>query len=96
VAENIFLGRLPKRKVGTVHWSRLFTEAHRLLDDFGVDINPRQRIGTLGMAERQLVEIAKALSMKVQILLLDEPTSALSDEGRGRPDRSAGYSSQRR
>lgn len=84
VAENIFLGRLPKRKVGTVHWSRLFTEAHRLLDDFGVDINPRQRIGTLGMAERQLVEIAKALSMKVQILLLDEPTSALSDEGRGR------------
>lgn len=42
VAENILLGRLPKRKSGTVHWSRVFTEAHRLLDDFGVDISPRQ------------------------------------------------------
>jgi len=84
VAENIFLGKLPKRSTRTVHWSRLFTEAHELLDGFGVDIDPRQRVGALGMAERQLVEIAKALSMKVQILLLDEPTSALSDEERSR------------
>ena len=85
VAENIFLGRLAKRAIGTVHWPRLFTEAHKLLDDFGVQyIDPHQRVGTLGMVERQLVEIAKVLSMNVQILLLDEPTSALSDEERER------------
>jgi ribose transport system ATP-binding protein len=84
VAENIFLGKLPKGRAGIVHWSRLFAEAQRLLDDFGVHINPRQRVRALGMAERQLVEITKALSMKVRILLLDEPTSALSNEERGR------------
>ncbi|CAB1063879.1 ABC transporter, ATP-binding protein (cluster 2, ribose/xylose/arabinose/galactose) / ABC transporter, ATP-binding protein (cluster 2, ribose/xylose/arabinose/galactose) [Olavius sp. associated proteobacterium Delta 1] len=84
VAENIFLGNFPKRSLGTLHWSRLFKATHQLLDEFGVRIDPRQRVGTLGMAERQLVEIAKALSMKVRILLLDEPTSALSDEERRR------------
>ena len=84
VAENIFLGRLPKRSTGTVHWSRLFKEAKNLFDDFGVHVDPQQRVRALGMAERQLVEIAKALSINVQILLLDEPTSALSEEERER------------
>jgi len=84
VAENIFLGRLPRRNMGTVHWSRLYREAGELFDDFDVHVNPKQKIRVLGMAERQLVEIAKALSLKVQILLLDEPTSALSKEERER------------
>ena len=86
VAENIFLGCLPKRITGIVHWSRLYMKAYELLDEFGLrlHIDPRQRVSALGMAERQLVEITKALSMKVKILLLDEPTSALSDEERDR------------
>ncbi len=84
VAENIFLGRLPKRALGVIDWPRLFSEAHNLLDDLGVNIDPRRQVSALGMAERQLTEIAKVLSMKVQILLLDEPTSALSDEERER------------
>lgn len=84
VAENIFLGRLPRRNMGTVHWSRLYRKAGELFDDFDVHVNPKQKIRVLGMAERQLVEIAKALSLKVQILLLDEPTSALSKEERER------------
>ncbi len=84
VAENIFLGRLPKRNTGTVHWSRLFEETRRLFDGFDVDVGPQQRVRALGMAERQLVEIAKALSLNIQILLLDEPTSALSEEERER------------
>jgi len=84
VAENIFLGSFPKRSIGTLHWSRLYKEAHKLLDDFSVEIDPHQRISALGMAERQLVEITKALSINAKILLLDEPTSALSDEERGR------------
>ncbi|MDH7485085.1 MAG: sugar ABC transporter ATP-binding protein [Anaerolineae bacterium] len=85
VAENIFLGRLPKRKpLGTVDWAETFSRARNILDDLGVDIDPRQRVRDLSMGERQLTEIAKALSMNVQILLLDEPTSALSEEERER------------
>jgi ribose transport system ATP-binding protein len=84
VAENIFLGRFPKRSTGSIYWSKLFTDAYKLFDEFGVHVDPRLKVRNLGMAERQLVEIAKALSMNVQILLLDEPTSALSDEERGR------------
>lgn len=85
VAENIFLGRLPKRKpFGTVDWSRAMSQAKGILDDLGVDIDPRERVGNLSMGEQQLTEIAKTLSMKAQILLLDEPSSALSDEERER------------
>ncbi|HAL62401.1 MAG TPA: D-xylose ABC transporter ATP-binding protein [Chloroflexi bacterium] len=85
VAENIFLGRLPKRKpLGTVDWSEAMSQAKRILDDLGVDVDPRERVGNLSMGEQQLTEIAKALSMKAQILLLDEPSSALSDEERER------------
>jgi ribose transport system ATP-binding protein len=85
VTENIFLGRLPKRKpFGTIDWSEATSQAKRILDDLGVDIDPRERVGNLGMGEQQLTEIAKALSMDAQILLLDEPSSALSDEERER------------
>jgi len=85
VTENIFLGRLPKRKpFGTIDWSEATSQAREILDDLGVDIDPRERVGNLGMGEQQLTEIAKALSMDAQILLLDEPSSALSDEERER------------
>jgi len=84
VAENMYLGRLPQRVTGTVNWPKLYNEARNLFKDFNVDINPRKKVGTLGMVERQLVEIAKTLSMNIQILLLDEPTSALSEDERGR------------
>jgi ribose transport system ATP-binding protein len=85
VTENIFLGRLPKRKpFGTIDWSEATSQAKGILDDLGVDIDPRERVGNLGMGEQQLTEIAKALSMDAQILLLDEPSSALSDEERER------------
>ncbi|MBD3327004.1 ATP-binding cassette domain-containing protein, partial [candidate division KSB3 bacterium] len=73
VAENVFLGRFPKRSSGTVHWNRLFADAETLFEGFDVSIDPQIRVRELGMAERQLVEIAKALSMNAQILLLDEP-----------------------
>ncbi len=85
VAENIFLGRLPKRKpFGIVDWSAATSQAKGILDDLGVDIDPRERVGNLSMGEQQLTEIAKTLSMNAQILLLDEPSSALSDEERER------------
>jgi len=83
VAENIFLGRFQKR-AALINWPRLFTKAHEILNDLGVNINPHKRVRMLGMADRQLVEIAKVLSMRIKILLLDEPTSALSNEERER------------
>lgn len=84
IAENVFLGRFPRRGAGTINWKKLYGDTRLLFEDFDVSLRPRKKVSTLGMAERQLVEIAKALSMKVQILLLDEPTSALSDEERDR------------
>lgn len=83
VAENIFLGHLPKRRpLGMVDWPEVHSRAEDILGDLGVDIDANKPVRGLSMAERQLTEIAKALSMKAQILLLDEPTSALSDEER--------------
>jgi len=85
VAENIFLGRWPRRKLlKTVDWRQIFTRSKDVLEKLGVSIDIKERVGNLGMGERQLTEIARAISMNVKILLLDEPTSALSDEERER------------
>jgi ABC-type sugar transport system ATPase subunit len=78
VGENVLLGRWPRRW-GAIDWSRLRAEADRSLRRIGYDIDARRPVRELGMAERQLVEIAKALSTDVRVLLLDEPTSALSE-----------------
>jgi len=81
VAENIFLGRWLKKKVfKTLDWRQIYAKSKEVISNLGVDINLKERVGNLGMSERQLIEIAKAISMNVKILLLDEPTSALSDE----------------
>ena len=85
VAENIFLGRWPRRKIfGGIDWPQLVARAKDALDKLGVSINVKERVGNLGMGERQLTEIARAISMNVKILLFDEPSSALSDEERER------------
>ena len=79
VAENIFPGRLPTNRLGFVRFGDLFERARRILADLQVDINPRALVGTLSIANQQLVEIAKALSLQCQVLILDEPTSALTE-----------------
>jgi ribose transport system ATP-binding protein len=80
VAENVLMGRWPMRFAGRlVDWKRLHLEAERHLERIGFNIDAGRTVSELGMAERQLVEIAKALSTDVRVLLLDEPTSALSD-----------------
>jgi ABC-type sugar transport system ATPase subunit len=78
VAENVYLGRWYGPR-GIVDWSALNRAAAEPLRRIGFDVEPRRLVRELGMAERQLVEIAKALSSEVRVLLLDEPTSALSD-----------------
>lgn len=78
VAENIFLGREPKTALGGIDRRRMERRTRTLLDRTGVDIGSRRPIDELRTGEQQLVTIAKALSLDAKILIMDEPTSALS------------------
>ncbi|MFZ1702629.1 MAG: xylose ABC transporter ATP-binding protein [Pyrinomonadaceae bacterium] len=78
VGENIFLGREPSR-FGVINWSELYHQASKLLQDLHLSIDPRIKVGSLGIGQQQLVEIAKALSQQAKILVLDEPTAALTE-----------------
>ena len=80
VAENILFNRLPKNRLGVIDWRKANELAAQALARLGVDIRPTDRIRELGVSEQQLVEIARVLSRDCRILLLDEPTSALSEE----------------
>ena len=79
IAENIFLGN-EHAAAGVISWHETMTHAQQLLDRVGLSESPRTRISDIGVGKQQLVEIAKALSKKVQLLILDEPTAALNDE----------------
>jgi len=78
VGENIFLGREPRR-LGVIRWEELYRRSRELLDDVHLAIDAHTLIRTLGIGQQQLVEIAKALSHDARILVLDEPTAALTD-----------------
>lgn len=78
VAENIFLGNEP-RKGPFIDWLAVFQGARELLGRFAVDIDPMAKTGDLGVGQQQLVEIVKALSKNSKVLILDEPTAALSE-----------------
>ena len=78
VGENIFLGKEPSR-FGVINWSELYQKASKLLKDLHLPIDPRTPVGNLGIGQQQLVEIAKALSQDAKILVLDEPTAALTE-----------------
>ncbi|MFH1368040.1 MAG: sugar ABC transporter ATP-binding protein [Elusimicrobiota bacterium] len=79
VAENIFLGREPVNLPGIIDWNRLFAGAREALGKLKVKIDPHALIGGLTVGQQQMVEIAKALSINARILILDEPTSALTE-----------------
>ena len=78
VGENIFLGQAPS-KLGVIDWSALYHRAGNLLRELHLNIDPRTPVGDLGIGQQQLVEIAKALSKNARILVLDEPTAALTE-----------------
>lgn len=80
VAENIFVGHYKKNRLGLIDWPAMYKETTALLASLGSSIDPRAEIGTLTVAEQQIVEIAKAISQKAEILIMDEPTAALSDK----------------
>jgi rhamnose transport system ATP-binding protein len=77
VAENIFIGRQPVRS-GRVNWKAMIAEAGRVLESLGVDIDPSSPVGGLSIADQQMVEMAAALSQNAKVLLMDEPTAALT------------------
>jgi putative multiple sugar transport system ATP-binding protein len=79
IAENIFLGNEQSRR-GLIDWNRTNATAGALLRRVGLAENPVAPVGDLGVGKQQLVEIAKALSKRVKLLILDEPTAALNDE----------------
>jgi ribose transport system ATP-binding protein len=78
VAENIFLGKTPTRWVGVVDRGRMRAEARRILDGLGVSIDCDAPVNSLRLAQQQMVEVARALSDDARLLVMDEPTSALS------------------
>ncbi|TFC36023.1 sugar ABC transporter ATP-binding protein [Cryobacterium sp. MDB1-18-2] len=79
IAENIFLGN-EQQNNGWIDWNKTNMEAAKLLARVGLKDNPITKIRDIGVGKQQLVEIAKALSKEVKLLILDEPTAALNDE----------------
>lgn len=77
VAENIFLGR-PFMINGRIDWRQMYAQAQQLLDSLHVPIQARARVASLGVAHKQMVELAKALSIQSRVLILDEPTAPLT------------------
>ena len=77
VAENVFLGRLPRTRFGIVDWRRLHRECAAITERLGFRVDPSARLRDLSVAQRQMVEIASALSRNARIVVLDEPSAAL-------------------
>jgi len=79
VAENIYLGREPKKGL-FVDYKKMYDMTEDLLGSLKVKINPKEKIGKLKVSDQQLIEIAKAISMSAEIIIMDEPTSAITDK----------------
>ncbi|MCL5069429.1 MAG: sugar ABC transporter ATP-binding protein [Actinobacteria bacterium] len=80
VAENIFIGREPKIGKTFINWDKLNNDAAEILKKFDIDINPRKFISDLSVAEKQMIEIAKSLSMDARLIIMDEPTATLTEK----------------
>jgi len=80
VAQNIYLSREPTRKLGFIDFAKMNNDAKELLESLGQDINPSAKVGDLKIAQKQMVEIAKAISFDVKIIIMDEPTAVLTNK----------------
>lgn len=77
VAENIFIGRQPMKN-GRIDWDKMHKDAQKVLDDLNVDIDSHEIVKNLSIAKQQMVEVAKAISRNVEVLIMDEPTATLT------------------
>ncbi|AJK48783.1 sugar ABC transporter ATP-binding protein [Burkholderia plantarii] len=78
IAENIYMGRQPLDRLGRIDYDAMFASVAALLGSLGVKLNPRRPVRGLSIADQQVIEIAKALSLEANVLVMDEPTAALS------------------
>ena len=78
--ENIYLGRFPRTAFGTVDRGLIRSRAKALFEQLEIAIDPRRLVGTLSIAQQQMVEIAKAISVEARVLVLDEPTAVLDEQ----------------
>lgn len=79
VAENVFLGREPRKKNGLIDWAKMNELTKEVLAQLKVDVVPTAQVASLTVATQQLIEIARALTMNAQLIIMDEPTSSLSE-----------------
>lgn len=82
IMENIWVGRIPYKKVGSIHWvdeKKMFDDTKALLEGLGVHLNPKTRVGELNASNCQLIEIARAVSYGAKVIIMDEPTSSLTE-----------------
>ena len=80
IAENIFLGREMRTSFGMVNKDKMAEAARPLLERVGLEVDPNENVGKLSIGQQQMVEIAKSFSLNAKILILDEPTSSLSEK----------------
>lgn len=80
VAENMYLGRFPKTSYGAVDWKKLYKDAQEVLDRLGLKFDCKTKVRNLSVAESQMTEIAKCLTIGAKVIIMDEPTAALTDE----------------
>ena len=78
VAENIYVGRQPRGRIGLIDHGRMRADAAALFARLGVDVDPARTAEGLSIADQQIIEIAKAISLDARVLVMDEPTAALS------------------
>lgn len=80
IGENIFLGREPVNSIGKIQWSKLFKAAKAIMDRLGITERPETLVSELSIGKQQMIEIAKALSLNAQVIVMDEPTGALTEK----------------
>ncbi|MFT5066545.1 MAG: ribose transport system ATP-binding protein [Yoonia sp.] len=79
VAENIYLGELPRKSFGLVDWAKLYASSAAILKRLNCGFTPQTRVGSLSIANKQMVEIARALTVEAKAVIFDEPTASLTD-----------------
>jgi len=79
VAENLFIGREPRTKIGTINWKKMVAKAQKIIDDLDIKVDATQNLEECSLALQQMIAIARAVDMDCKVLILDEPTSSLDD-----------------